>query len=65
MVIELLSHETEAPSALAIPIAARESLQNDGFCITVVPLASMPAAMALCVKLLLAGTAMLPEMHDG
>jgi hypothetical protein len=65
MVIELLSRETEAPSAFAIPIAASESLQNEGLWIMVVPRASNPAAIALCVKLLLGGAVMLPAMRDG
>jgi hypothetical protein len=36
-------------------MAATESLQNEGFFMTVVPPASNPAAIALCVRLLLGG----------
>jgi hypothetical protein len=59
------SVDTRAPNASAIFIAARESLQNEGFLITVVPDASSPAAIALCVRLLLAGAVILPLIVDG
>jgi hypothetical protein len=54
-----------APNDAAIFMADRESLQNEALLITVVPDASSPAAIALCVRLLLGGATTLPLIADG
>ena len=50
---------------LAILIAARESLQYEGFFIILLPFASIAAAMALCVMLLEDGDFISPAIKDG
>jgi len=56
---------TVAPSIPAISMAARESLQNEGFFISDFPNASRAAAIARCVTLLLDGAIISPEITEG